>query len=371
MSKSVIDISTFEQSSDFYGEIDLILTVKSFDLRAIRKRYIESRKNKSGKTGSVERRKPALGGVVSVRLANGRTEKQEVLCKTPEPRGLDLNHGRFAIANEQAVFVIEESGKNLTIQDPWFSYIHTVQFHPANPDHILISSSGFDLIQEYDYRSKDLTFEWLAWEHGFNKAKDPETGKSVMLTRNLKEAKILEQEGIDHLLVQNPETDHLPTAKRAAFINSVTYHPQDPNTLLATFFHEGKVYQINKKTMKAEVVLSGLKNPHGGHFTGHQLIATSTGSGEIFIKKKGQLIRLSTKNLAGKPDYLIDMEWIQNSLSYNGFLVAIDSNRTSFLVIDPKNHRYDIIPYDDNWAVQDLVAGTLKSAQKSSLSAII
>lgn len=370
MPESVIDISLFERSSDFYGEIDLVLTVKSFDLQAIRNRYIKSRENKSGKAGSVERRKPALGGVVSIRLSKGKTQKQDVLCKTPEPRGLDYKHDRFTIANEQAVFVIEPSGGHTTLKDPWFSYIHTVQFHPADSDRILISSSGFDLIREYAIPTQKLTFEWLGWEHGFNKANDPKSGKEVVLTRNHNEAKALDEKGIDFELIQDPEKDHLPTAKRAAFINSVTYQPQHPELLLATFFHEGKIYQINKKDNRATELLRGLKNPHGGHFSEDQLIATSTGSGEIFIQKENQLTRLSAKNLDGKPEFLVDMEWIQNTLSYNGLLIAIDSNRTSFLVIDPQNKRYDLIPYDDNWAVQDLVAGTLTSAQRSTLSAI-
>ena len=39
-----IDISKFQRDSSFYGQIDLLLTVKSFDLQAIRKRYLESKK---------------------------------------------------------------------------------------------------------------------------------------------------------------------------------------------------------------------------------------------------------------------------------------------------------------------------------------
>lgn len=44
-----IDISSFSKSSTFYGEINALVTIKSFDLQAIRKRYIESRTNKGEK----------------------------------------------------------------------------------------------------------------------------------------------------------------------------------------------------------------------------------------------------------------------------------------------------------------------------------
>lgn len=368
MEEIITDITGFTRSSDFYGEINLILTVKSFDLQSIRKRYLQSRKNKSGKTGSVERRKPALGGLVSILLNNGKVKQREILCKMPEPRALDLNHDQFACASEQAVFVLNSTGQVQTLTDPWFSYIHTVQFHPADTEKILISSSGFDLIREYQFHSKELTFEWLAWEHGFNKAKDPETGKSVILTRHPDEANELTRRNKANILIKNPEKDHLPTAKRAAFINSVTYHPNKSSQLLATFFHDGKVYKIDTQSKLAEEVLSDLKNPHGGHIWNDRMIATSTGSGEIVIKKNDKQQRLSFKNLDGKPDFLSEMEWIQNTLSHEEFLIAIDSNRTSFVIINPEKQLYDVLPYDSNWAVQDIVAGKITIEQKNALA---
>ena len=59
-----IDLSQFKKDHTFYGELNFLLTVKSFDLQAIRKRYLASKKN--NRSGSVERRKVALGGLVSV-----------------------------------------------------------------------------------------------------------------------------------------------------------------------------------------------------------------------------------------------------------------------------------------------------------------
>ena len=53
-----IDLSQFQRDHSFYGELNLLLTVKSFDLQAIRKRYLASKKNK--RAGSVERRKVAF-----------------------------------------------------------------------------------------------------------------------------------------------------------------------------------------------------------------------------------------------------------------------------------------------------------------------
>ena len=49
-----IDVSKFQRDSSFYGQIDLLLTVKSFDLQAIRKRYLESKKINALEVLSVE-----------------------------------------------------------------------------------------------------------------------------------------------------------------------------------------------------------------------------------------------------------------------------------------------------------------------------
>ena len=65
-----IDISKFQRDSSFYDQIDLLLTVKSFDLQAIRKRYLESKKINALEVLSVENQ--ALGGVVSLSLNKGK-----------------------------------------------------------------------------------------------------------------------------------------------------------------------------------------------------------------------------------------------------------------------------------------------------------
>ena len=51
----------------------------------------------------------------------------------------------------------------------------------------------------------------------------------------------------------------LPTAKRAAFINSVSYHQSKEGVLLATLFHQGSIAHINQKTGEIAVVMDGLK----------------------------------------------------------------------------------------------------------------
>lgn len=370
MEKNVINISTFTRDHNFYDQIDLILTIKSFDLQAIRKRYIASRKSKTGKTGSVERREPSIGGIVSLSLTKGTIREEAILCKVAEPRGIDFRDELLAIAAENIIYVIEKNGKINTVSDPWFSYIHTVKFHPNDNSKILISSSGFDLIQEYDFKTHTKLFEWIAWENGFDTAKDPETNDNIILTRNRKRARELQEKSIKHLFINDPLADHLPTAKRAAFINSVTYDPKDPDYFLATFFHSGEVIRISRNDGASQTKLTGLKNPHGGQFHDGQIIATSTGTGEIFVKDDTNFDKLSFDDLPGKPSELDGLEWVQNTLCFGNYLIAIDSNRTSFVIIDRKKKRYDIIPFNNDWAVQDIISGKLNPNQVNAIGSI-
>lgn len=354
MNKNKINIADFKRNSDFYKEISLILTVKSFDLQAIRKRYLKSKNNKSKRTGSVERRKVTEGGVISLNIKKGNIIKQDILNKLPEPRGIDGHTGIIALSSENKVFVIKDS-KVYTITNPWFSYIHTTKINPADKNKVLISSSGFDCIFEYDYIKNEKTFEWFSWENGFNKGLDPESGKDLYLTRSRETAKEFDNEGKNHLFISNPEEEVLPTSKRAAFINSVSYSNKDKNKILATFFHEGAVYQIDTKTNKAEKVLDDLTNPHGGCNYKSEFMATSTKSGELVFGNTENQDRFDFSKIEGKAKELGDFEWIQNSIVVNENIISIDSNRNCFVIFNPEEKLYDLIAFDKNWAVQDLI----------------
>ena len=357
-----IDISQFRRDSSFYGELNLLLTVKSFDLQAIRKRYLSSKKNY--RAGSVERRKVALGGIVSVSLINGQSTEDCVLSKLKEPRGIDFHNGQLAISSENKAFVLTDTIH--IIQNDWFSYIHTVEFSPYKDENLLISSSGYDCVFEYNWKKNTCEWEWFAWENGMCQGKDPKTNTPLYLTREKEQFKLWNQDGKSALLVDDPLNQVLPTAKRAAFINSVSYHQFKEGVFLATLFHQGCVAHINQKTGEIAVVMGGLKNPHGGWQSANFLMATSTASGEVRLNDDTFLFQ----NLANKPVELEEMEWLQNSKIIKDFIVTIDSNRTSFVVFHPEKQLYDIIPYNKNWAVQDMVEGKLSAIQIEHLQSL-
>ena len=362
----IVDLSTYKKNSAFYAPKAFLITVKSFDLQKIRARYLKSRQSKSGRIGSVERREVAQGGLVYVEIENGYISAYEILSFLTEPRGIDVAKDMIAISTENVVHVIRQNAVE-RIDNPWFSYIHTVQFnHRHGADRLLVSSSGYDCIFEYDLATFEKTWEWFAWEHGFNKGFNPDTGKDILLTRSNEEASYFKVSGKDHLYINDPDNQSLPTAQRAAFINSVVYDSKERGKLLATFFHEGAVYRIDMSEGSCERVLDGMKSPHGGRNYRNQYMATSTATGEVVFSRDN---RLSFVNLPGKPDELASLEWLQNSAPFDDCIITIDANRNSFVLIDPDNSLYDMIPFDPNWAIQD-IAGVNDTATRELVKEI-
>ncbi len=335
-------------------DLELYLTVKSFDLQAIRERYLKSRASgESKKTGSVERRAPGLGGLIKAEIIQGKFN-YEILDKFPEPRGVAKTKDLLAVSSENKVMV-HEGEKVTEITNPWFSFIHTVDFHPQDDSRILISSSGFDALFEYNWRTKEVLREWFAWEHGFQWGTEPETGDKIALTRKREQANAWAKEGVKHRLISPEEKGVLPTAMRAAFINSALYDTLNPGHWLATYFHEGAVYRISEEG-KPEKIIEGLKNPHGGRRMGHSFLVTSTGHGLVRIKGEEGELEVEFSSLPGKDPRLGEMEWLQNSapISSNE-IITIDSNRNALVWLNLEEETYCLISYPDNWAVQDLV----------------
>ena len=359
-----IDLSKFTFSNSFYDELELVLTVKNFNLQEIRERYLKSKKQGvTGKTGSVERRKPSNGGIVRLKLKAGKVLDYKVIKELKEPRGIVHKNGIIAFSAENEVYIVREN-KIEVIKNKWFSYIHTLDFN-EDASRILISSSGFDCIFEYDIDTLEKTYEWFAWENGFNIGHDPKTGNDILLSREpVKTA-------LKNVVITDPNKQVLPTAMRAAFINSVVYDAADYSKMLATFFHEGKVYSIDMKSGKSTTVISNMRNPHGGmRIEDGTYMATSTGTGEVVSINNMVETRFLFKELSGKPKELGDMEWLQNSKVIESNIITIDSNRTSFVIFNAEKKLIDTIAYDANLAIQDMVECTLSNTQEKLITSV-
>ena len=155
------------------------------------------------------------------------------------------------------------------------------------------------------------------------------------------------------MLIIKPKEQHLPTALRAAFINSVEYGA--PGSVLATQFHAGRVIEIHMADKTFSPVLDGLTRPHGGMLYDDGMIATDTAGGAVVHKTAEAVTRFDFTALPGKSDDTKDLEWLQTSHLNDKVIITIDSNRTAFVFFDPQNKKYMTVPFDPNWAVQDFI----------------
>ena len=354
MQVNKLNIAEFNLNPSLGSGLKLMLTVKSFNLGDIRKRYVASRANKSGRAGSVERREPAVGGLCKVEFGEGKLESAVVLKEMKEPRGIAKNEKYFAYSSENHV-VVQEGDEEWIIDNPWFSFIHALDFSPYNPDLLLISSSGFDCIFEYNVKTREKTWEWFAWEHFKNDALDPETKEPVYLTRNPEEHKQWSSEGKQVKLIDDPVGTYLPTAMRAAFINTVTYSRRNKGKIIGTLFHEGKSIEIDMESNQSFDHITGLSNPHGAWRFQNFDMASSTTGGMIFSITESVETQYDLSHLPGKHKEMEGKEWVQNAIFVNGLFICIDSNRTSFILFDPQKEHYNQISFNSDWAIQDLI----------------
>jgi hypothetical protein len=345
-------VKEWQRDAQFYGDLKLLMTIKSFDLQAIRKRYLESKKNASGKGGSVERRAVSLGGLAQVSISEGQLKADWLKADLKEPRGLASAANKWAYSLEDQVIVYDGSQK-YTFTYPWFSYIHTVNFHPEKSDCLLVTSSGFDCVFEFNYTTGLLNWEWFSWEHGLDLGHSKE-GETVHITRKEEIYKEYREKGEAVLFISDPQVDHLPTAQRAAFINTAVYDGGD--SFLATLFHEGTVRSVNIENGKSEILLAGMKSPHGAkRLKSEKILCTNTGAGEVWILEDGHLRRFIFAGLPGKANAMQGVEWLQNTIAIDSYFITIDANRNALVIFDPAREIYDLIPFSGDWAVQDLV----------------
>lgn len=344
-------LKDWHKDSRFYGDLKLLMTIKSFDLQAIRKRYLASKKNASGKGGSVERRALSLGGLAQVNIKGGSLKEDWVKGGLKEPRGLASAANKWAYSVEDQVIVYDDN-QRFSFSYPWFSYIHTVNFHPHKEDCILVTSSGFDCVFEFNYKTGNLNWEWFSWEHGLDVGHSKD-GNSTRITRKGEVYKALQEKGESVLWISDPSTDHLPTAQRAAFINTAVYDGAEH--FLATLFHEGTVRSVDIKSGASEILLSGMKSPHGAkRLANNSLLCTNTGGGEVWLLEGKNLHSYAFADLPGKATAMEGVEWLQNTIAVQDFFISIDANRNALVLFNPAQKVYDMIPFSDDWAVQDL-----------------
>jgi hypothetical protein len=317
------------------------------------------KKKNLGVFGREESRPYVLGIVASFPLACDRFDWTLAEAKwafsVVEPYGVHACQNKMALATAQSVQLINmNTGKARLCQTPWLNQGHTVEFSPDGKK-LLVGSSGFDAVFEFDTDSGEVVWQWFAWDHGFDKSK---LGHYVV--RSETRYKALTALGHEVILVDDPGKYEfgIPTRKKPAHLNSACYDTD--GKILVTLFHQGAGYVINRNTGEAKEVISGLTNPH-------KLSKRKRGGYFISDTKGGKLILLDEKYrrhyevaLAGMPGVARApqlSEFLQNTTELREELFAcVDIHRSSLWLIDVKRRRYRGIKFPAEWSVHDVAS---------------
>jgi hypothetical protein len=272
-----------------------------------------------------------------------------------EPYGVDANRNKMGLATAKSVQLINtDTGEARDCQNPWLNQGHTVEFSPDGKK-LLVGSSGFDAVFEFDTASGEVLWQWFAWDHGFDRSK---LGHYVV--RSAARSRKLAAMGHEVLLVDDPAKYEfgLPTRQKPAHLNSAHY--DSDGRILVTLFHQGAGYVVNRNTGEAREVISGLSNPHklsrrncGGYF-----ISDTKGGKLIFLDEKYrpeyEVALAGTPGVARSPQL---SEFLQNTTELREDLFAcIDIHRSALWLIDVKRRRYRGIKFPVEWSVHDVAS---------------
>lgn len=339
---------------------EIIFTVKT-TLQSEKNDYQAQlmKKKNLGVFGRETARPYVLGIVAAFSLAYDRFDWTLAEAKwafsSVEPYGVNASRNKMALATAQSVQLINmNTGETRLCHNPWLNQGHTVEFSPDGKK-LLVGSSGFDAVFEFDTESGETVWQWFAWDHGFDQSK---LGHYVV--RSEAKCKALKAMGHDVLLVDDPEKYPfgIPTRQKPAHLNSACYDSH--GRILVTLFHQGGGYVIDRNTGETKEVISGLSNPH-------KLSRRTRGGYFISDTKGGKLILLDEKYrreyevaLAGMPGVARSpelSEFLQNTTELREDLFAcVDIHRSSLWLIDVKRRRYRGIKFPAEWSVHDVAS---------------
>ncbi len=272
-----------------------------------------------------------------------------------EPYGVNASRSKMALATAQSVQLINmDTGEARLCHNPWLNQGHTVEFSPDGKK-LLVGSSGFDAVFEFDTETGEVVWQWFAWDHGFDRSK---LGHHVV--RSAARCRALAAMGHEVLLVDDPAKYPfgIPTRQKPAHLNSAGY--DSDGRILVTLFHQGAGYVIDRNTGETKEVISGLSNPHklsrrkhGGYF-----ISDTKGGKLIFLdeqySREYEVALAGTPGIARSPEL---SEFLQNTTELREDLFAcIDIHRSSLWLIDVKRRRYRGIKFPAEWSVHDVAS---------------
>lgn len=276
---------------------------------------------------------------------------------------------------ERTITHVFHKGKKMELYN-----LHTIQYHPQNPDLILVSVTGLDRVIEFNIKTLEVTWEWCPWHHGMHTNGHgltivdrgdtlPAFGADVKVEMlSAKEAVRRVNENIhpksNEAWIHQVDLTDLPARlglqkwERVKLINSA-YYADGGNKVLITFWQTGEAVCVNRNTGEFSFVAQNLGGcPHSLIPVGNVFYLTDTSAGKVI-----------QFNSSLEPKFEIDFtdcpmpegadtdspEWVQNTHPISSNLLAtIDFRRSRVVVWDFHENIYSEYPVSDEWVPQSL-----------------
>lgn len=284
-----------------------------------------------------------------------------------EPYCVDIFGKLIALCGGNYVEIVDmESGVKRSLQHPWLRQAHSVQFS-GDGCRLLVSSSGFDAIFEFDVATGQTCWEWFAWDNGFAESR---LGDYYVRTREQGEA--LAAQGHKVVVVDDPSQHELgiPTRFCPVHINGAFYD-RDENVLM-TMFQQGAAIHVDKATNKATNIASGLVNPHKFHpRNGGGYYVADTRRGELQLLDDGFQVerRISLGTAPGEVRSASLTEFLQSvSELDDGLFACVDIHRSTLWLIDVNARRYRGVRFPREWSVHDVALNHCLPAMEKLVS---
>jgi len=252
-----------------------------------------------------------LGGkLVLLKLSKGNkcSELSYISIKTPMGICLSKDAGSLFTGSDHWIYEIREGRVIRELNNDLFNCIHGISLTPKNT--LLVASTGVDAILEIDPdRPRKNLWHWFAPENGFPISKNGEI-RIIDYDEKL--------QGIE-----------FSTPLHTTHLNSVLQINEDK--ILVTFFHQGNLVEIDKRTNKTTILLSGLKNPHGIKSSNNEHLISDTKGNRAFILDKDFKIQRQISS---------DFDWVQDTIfTQERDVIVADSNNGRLILWKRENNQ--------------------------------
>ncbi len=382
-SPEIIDVhSEFTRKPGLGAGVPVTLLVKYSQTRDMlvehRREFREARKRGRFAPLLLPLRETKWGGgfIAALKLdALGQAERYDWMREGDEVRGYASEGDTAVVALANALVVVETAtGKTVrTIERTEFRNLHSVEF--TGPGRVLVSNTGFDGIIEVDLDDGEITWEWQAWDHGFDvnpfgfrlrRKGRPADGVDRTLSLEDAYARMRDDEPVPKgetwgVEVDFDRVDHPLGLDK--WLKSVEPNwagaGAEPGEIFTTFFVANQLARVDRDTGAATILVDELSRPHAAPTFKDWRVVTDTRKGQALFVKDGVERIYDFSTMPHPVDIALDTgEWLQFTapIADGALLASVDSRRAALFVWDPERGEYCDYACDPAWAVQSVLA---------------